>query len=170
MFGSATDDINKMIDMVNDYISKINDAWTTITTGSGSAIIDKAVEVIVNKTLSIADRASHLANPTLFVVDGDKLKRLSTIEAAPTVLENATVELIPSSNSLELIVPFYKKYLSATGVSILAKDGTDINGATFDGTTLHATMNVTASGVTAITYQVADYAGEIRQATYYIKK
>lgn len=170
MFGSATDDINKMVDMVNDYISKINNAWTTITTGSGSAIIDKAVEVIVNKTLSIADRASHLANPTLFVVDGDKLKRLSTIEAAPTVLENATVELIPSSNSLELIVPFYKKYLSATGVSILAKDGTDINGATFDGTTLHATMNVTASGVTAITYQVADYAGEIRQATYYIKK
>lgn len=170
MFGSATDDINKMVDMVNDYISTINNAWTTITTGSGSAIIDKAVEVIVNKTLSIADRASHLANPTLFVVDGDKLKRLSTIEAAPTVLENATVELIPSSNSLELIVPFYKKYLSATGVSILAKDGTDINGATFDGTTLHATMNVTASGVTAITYQVADYAGEIRQATYYIKK
>ena len=170
MFDGAQNQINDMIDMVNNYISKINNAWTTITTGSGSAIIDKAVEVIVNKTLSIADRASHLANPTLFVVDGDKLKRLSTIEAAPTVLENATVELIPSSNSLELIVPFYKKYLSATGVSILAKDGTDINGATFDGTTLHATMNVTASGVTAITYQVADYAGEIRQATYYIKK
>lgn len=170
MFDGAQNQINDMIDMVNNYITNINNAWTTITTGSGSAIIDKAVEVIVNKTLSIADRASHLANPTLFVVDGDKLKRLSTIEAAPTVLENATVELIPSSNSLELIVPFYKKYLSATGVSILAKDGTDINGATFDGTTLHATMNVTASGVTAITYQVADYAGEIRQATYYIKK
>lgn len=169
-FEGAQVQIDDMIAMVQNYISKINNAWTTITTGSGSAIIDKAVEVIVNKTLSIADRASHLANPTLFVVDGDKLKRLSTIEAAPTVLENATVELIPSSNSLELIVPFYKKYLSATGVSILAKDGTDINGATFDGTTLHATMNVTASGVTAITYQVADYAGEIRQATYYIKK
>ena len=170
VFEGAQVQIDDMIAMVQNYISKINNAWTTITTGSGSAIIDKAVEVIVNKTLSIADRASHLANPTLFVVDGDKLKRLSTIEAAPTVLENATVELIPSSNSLELIVPFYKKYLSATGVSILAKDGTDINGATFDGTTLHATMNVTASGVTAITYQVADYAGEIRQATYYIKK
>lgn len=170
MFGSATDDINKMIDMVNDYIAKINDAWANITTGSGSAIIDKAVEVIVNKTLSIAERASHLANPTLFVVDGDKLKRLSTIAAAPTVLENSTVELIPSSNSLELVVPFYKKYLSASGAAIVAEDGTDINGSTFDGTTLHATMNVTESGVIAITYQVADYAGEIRQATYYIKK
>ena len=169
MFGGL-EDINKMIDKVNDFITKINNDWASIANGSGSALIDKAVEVIVNKTLSVAERASHLANPTLFVVDGDKLKRLSTIEAAPTVLDNATVELIPSSNSLELVVPFYKKYLSANGVTIVAEDGSDINGTTFDGTTLHATMSVTASGVTAITYQVADYAGEIRQATYYIKK
>lgn len=170
MFGSATDDINKMVDMVNDYISKVNNAWTTITTGSGSALIDKAVEVLVNKTLSVAERASHLANPTLFVIDGGTLKRLSTIEAAPTVLSNATVELIPSSNSLELIVPFYKKYLSAEGATIVAEDGADINGTTFDGTTMHAEMNVTATGVTAITYQVADYAGVIREVTYYVTK
>ena len=169
MFDGAQNQINEMIDMVNNYISKINNAWTTITTGSGSALIDKAVEVIVNKTLSVAERASHLANPTLFVVDGGKLKRLSTIAAAPTVLENATVELIPSSNSLELVVPFYKKYLKATGATIIAENGDDINGDTFDGTVLRAKMTVPA-GPTAITYEVADYYGTIKQITCYVQK
>lgn len=169
MFDGAQNQINEMIDMVNNYISKINNAWTTITTGSGSALIDKAVEVIVNKTLSVAERASHLANPAIFVVDGDKLKRLSTIPAAPTVLENATVELIPSSNSLELVVPFYKKYLKATGATIIAENGDDINGDTFDGTVLRAKMTVPA-GPTAITYEVADYYGTIKQITCYVQK
>lgn len=171
MFGNAQASIDDMVNMVQNYISKINDAWTTITTGSGSALIDKAVEVIVNKTLSVAERASHLANPTLFVVDGDKLKRLSTIAAAPTVLENATVELIPSSNSLELVVPFYKKYLKATGATIIAEDGngTDINGTIFEGTTLRAKMTV-LSGVTEIEYEVADYYGTMKKITCYVKK
>lgn len=170
-FANAQGQIDDMIEMVQNYISKINNAWTTITTGSGSALIDKAVEVIVNKTLSVAERASHLANPTLFVVDGDKLKRLSTIAAAPTVLDNSSVELIPSSNSLELVVPFYQKYLSTTsaGVTIVDEDGSNIKGVTFDGTTLRATMNV-PSGVHEITYEVADYYGTIKQITCYVKK
>lgn len=172
-FASAQGQINDMIEMVQNYISKINNAWTTITTGSGSAIIDKAVEVIVNKTLSVAERASHLANPTLFVVDGDKLKRLSTIAAAPTVLDNSSVELIPSSNSLELVVPFYKKYLSATNtnslVTIVDENDTNINGRTFEGTTLRAKMDV-PSGVTTIVYEVADYYGKPMQITCYVKK
>ena len=169
MFDGAQNQISEMIDMVNNYISKINNAWTTITTGSGSALIDKAVEVIVNKSLSVAERASHLANPTLFVVDGGKLKRLSTIAAAPTFLEDNTVELIPSSNSLELVVPFYKKYLKATGATIIAENGDDINGDTFDGTVLRAKMTVPA-GPTAITYEVADYYGTIKQITCYVQK
>ena len=169
-FEDAQGQIDEMIGMVQNYISKINNAWTTITTGSGSALIDKAVEVIVNKTLSVAERASHLANPAIFVVDGDKLKRLSTISAAPTVLENATVELIPSSNSLELVVPFYKKYLTTTaGATIIAENGDDINGHTFDGTVLRAKMTVPA-GPTAITYEVADYYGTIKQITCYVQK
>lgn len=168
-FADAQGKINDMIEMVQNYISKINSAWTTITTGSGSALIDKAVEVIVNKSLSVAERASHLANPTLFVVDGDKLKRLSTIAAAPTVLESATVELIPSSNSLELVVPFYQKYLKATGATIISENGENINDNTFDGTVLRANMTVPA-GTTAITYQVADYYGTIKEITCYVQK
>ena len=132
-------------------------------------LIDKAVEVIVNKSLSVAERASHLANPTLFVVDGGKLKRLSTIAAAPTVLESATVELIPSSNSLELVVPFYQKYLKATGATIISENGENINDNTFDGTVLRANMTVPA-GTTAITYQVADYYGTIKEITCYVQK
>lgn len=169
IFDGAQADIDNLVAQVQNYISKINNAWTTITTGSGSALIDKAVEVIVNKTLSVAERASHLANPTLFVVDGGKLKRLSTIAAAPTVLENATVELIPSSNSLELVVPFYKKYLNATGATIISENGENINDNTFDGTVLRANMTVPA-GTTAITYQVADYYGTIKEITCYVKK
>ena len=171
VFKGAEGQINEMIAMVQNYIKKINGAWTTITTGSGSAIINKAVETIVNKTLSVAERATHLANPTLFVVDGDKLKRLSTIEAAPTVLDNANVELIPSSNSLELVVPFYKKHLFAenTDVKFFYENYTEING-TFEGTTLRAKMTVPSGVTTKIVYEVVDYYGKRDHFICYVKK
>ena len=134
-------------------------------------MIDKAIEVLVNKTLPIAQRATHLVNPTLFVVDGDNIKRLSTIEAAPTVIENAEVDLFITSYSLELAVPFYQKYISAKDVKIVAEEGgADLNGKVFPGTTMRAQMSVTAAGTKKITYQVADYNGEIRQVEYYVTK
>ena len=172
LFNTPEAEINKLIDQVNGYVSKINNAWTKVTTpGAGSELIDKAIEVLVNKTLPIAQRATHLVNPTLFVVDGDNIKRLSTIEAAPTVIENAEVDLFITSYSLELAVPFYQKYISAKDVKIVAEEvGADLNGKVFPGTTMRAQMSVTAAGTKKITYQVADYNGEIRQVEYYVTK
>lgn len=172
LFGGAQTSIDNLVDQVNSYIAKINNAWTKVTTpGAGSELIDKAIEVLVNKTLPIAQRATHLVNPTLFVVDGDNIKRLSTIEAAPTVIENAEVDLFITSYSLELAVPFYQKYISAKDVKIEAEEGrADLNGKVFPGTTMRAKMSVTASGVKEITYQVADYNGDIRQVKYYVTK
>lgn len=172
LFNTPETEINKLIDQVNGYVSKINNAWTKVTTpGAGSELIDKAIEVLVNKTLPIAQRATHLVNPTLFVVDGDNIKRLSTIEAAPTVIENAEVDLFITSYSLELAVPFYQKYISAKDVKIVAEEGgDDLNGKVFPGTTMRAQMSVTAAGTKKITYQVADYNGEIRQVEYYVTK
>lgn len=172
LFGGAQTSIDNLVNQVNSYIAKVNNAWTKVTTpGAGSELIDKAIEVLVNKTLPIAQRATHLVNPTLFVVDGDNIKRLSTIEAAPTVIENAEVDLFITSYSLELAVPFYQKYISAKDVKIVAEEGgADLNGKVFPGTTMRAQMSVTAAGTKKITYQVADYNGEIRQVEYYVTK
>ena len=148
MFDAAAGDIDKLIVEVQNYITKVNNAWTEITTGSSSAIVDKALESLVNKTISLVERLSKAANPAVYVVDGNKVKRLSTIEADPTILESAEVELLPTSNTLELIVPFYKKYIKADGASIVL-NGADVNGVVFDGTVMKVNMNVSSSKVEA---------------------
>ena len=168
MFDAAAGDIDKLIVEVQNYITKINNAWTEITTGSSSAIVDKALESLVNKTISLVERLSKAANPAVFVVDGNKVKRLSTIEADPTILESAEVELLPTSNTLELIVPFYKKYIKADGASIVL-NGADVNGEVFDGTVMKVNMNVSSSKVVKLVYEVVDYAGKPAQCEYYVK-
>lgn len=168
MFDAAAGDINKLIVEVQNYITKVNNAWTEITTGSSSAIVDKALESLVNKTISVVERLSKAANPAVYVVDGNKVKRLSTIEAAPTILESAEVELLPTSNTLELIVPFYKKYIKADGASIVL-NGADVNGEVFDGTVMKVNMNVSSSKVVKLVYEVVDYAGKPAQREYYVK-
>ncbi len=168
MFDAAAGDIDKLIVEVQNYITKVNNAWTEITTGSSSAIVDKALESLVNKTISLVERLSKAANPAVFVVDGNKVKRLSTIEADPTILESAEVELLPTSNTLELIVPFYKKYIKADGASIVL-DGADVNGEVFDGTVMKVNMNVASSKVVKLVYEVVDYAGKPAQREYYVK-
>lgn len=168
MFDAAAGDIDKLIVEVQNYITKVNNAWTEITTGSSSAIVDKALESLVNKTISLVERLSKAANPAVFVVDGNKVKRLSTIEADPTILESAEVELLPTSNTLELIVPFYKKYIKADGASIVV-NGADVNGEVFDGTVMKVNMNVSSSKVVKLVYEVVDYAGKPAQCEYYVK-
>lgn len=168
MFDAAASDIDKLIVEVQNYITKVNNAWTEITTGSSSAIVDKALESLVNKTISLAERLSKAANPAVYVVDGNKVKRLSTIEADPTILESAEVELLPTSNTLELIVPFYKKYIKADGASIVL-NGADVNGEVFDGTVMKVNMNVSSSKVVKLVYEVVDYAGKPAQREYYVK-
>ena len=168
MFDAAAGDIDKLIVEVQNYITKVNNAWTEITTGSSAAIVDKALESLVNKTISLVERLSKAANPAVFVVDGNKVKRLSTIEADPTILESAEVELLPTSNTLELIVPFYKKYIKADGASIVV-NGADVNGEVFDGTVMKVNMNVSSSKVVKLVYEVVDYAGKPAQREYYVK-
>ena len=168
MFDAASGDMDKLIGEVQNYITKVNNAWTEITTGSSAAIVDKALESLVNKTISLVERLSKAANPAVFVVDGNKVKRLSTIEADPTILESAEVELLPTSNTLELIVPFYKKYIKADGASIVL-NGADVNGEVFDGTVMKVNMNVSSSKVVKLVYEVVDYAGKPAQREYYVK-
>ena len=168
MFDAASGDMDKLIGEVQNYITKVNNAWTEITTGSSSAIVDKALESLVNKTISLVERLSKAANPAVYVVDGNKVKRLSTIEADPTILESAEVELLPTSNTLELIVPFYKKYIKADGASIVL-NGADVNGEVFDGTVMKVNMNVSSSKVVKLVYEVVDYAGKPAQCEYYVK-
>ena len=168
MFDAASGDMDKLIGEVQNYITKVNNAWTEITTGSSAAIVDKALESLVNKTISLVERLSKAANPAVYVVDGNKVKRLSTIEADPTILESAEVELLPTSNTLELIVPFYKKYIKADGASIVL-NGADVNGEVFDGTVMKVNMNVSSSKVVKLVYEVVDYAGKPAQCEYYVK-
>ena len=167
MFDSTSEDIEKLLASVQKFITQINNSWSNIT-DSSSAVVDKAVEQLMNRITPALNRLAVAANPAVFVVDGNKLKRLSTIAADPTILDSNEVEILPTSNTLELAVPFYKKYIKAEGASIIV-DGADVNGKVFDGTVLRAAMNVTSSDVVKLTYEVVDYSGKPSAREYYVK-
>lgn len=130
--------------------------------------VTSAVEKILNKILPAINRLPNIANPAMFVEDGETLRLLSTDKNNPTVLDNANVKLIPSSYSLELIVPFYKKWINVTG-SYLTVNGSGINSKVIDGDVMEADLSIATDKMIAIEYCVLDFAGNQKSNTYYVK-
>ena len=98
----------------------------------------------------------------LGVADGDAF-RLSEVEAAPTVVkangENAIV-LAPTSYTLELLAPAYKKSIKV--------NGTELNNETLDGATKTVVANL-KSGLNEIEYSTMDFYGKVRNKKYYVE-
>lgn len=131
--------------------------------------VPSAVEKILNKVMPYTDRLANIGNPALFAEDGETLRLLSTDPKHPTVLDNSKIKLIPSSYSLELVVPFYKKLVSSDAATIKV-NGADANGKVVDGSTMEADVIITSSETAAIKYRVLDYAGnKSKTITYYVK-
>ena len=157
-------DVNDLIDQVNNYLAKINNAFNKLDN-----TFTNVVETIFNKVSSLAERAAKSVKPVLYVKDGKTVKALSKLESQPTILDNDVVNIYPTSYSLELLVPFYKKWVQTTGAVIEDMYGNNINSVVIDGTTMDAKMTVASNGVVAISYAVVDYAGNAEQETYYVK-
>lgn len=159
--------VKAMTDFVEDgtFETKVNNAVAKLESGQ----ISHAVEKIINKVMpSVKGRISKIANPALFVNDGGNIRLLSADPANPTVLDNATVDLLASSFSLEIVVPFYKKFIKSEGAEITANEQ-NINGVVVDGSVMDATLKVTGAGVVAINYEVCDFAGNPAKRTCYVK-
>lgn len=160
---NAVKTMDNFVDDLN-IDDKIKDAFAKLDEPK----INKAVDKILNKVMPYVDRLPKLANPAMFVKDGEYLRLLSKDPANPTIIDNSNVTLIPSSYSLELVVPYYKKCIMTSDAEITV-DGANIAGTVVDGCVMEAAMNVTTSGVAEITYEVVDYAGKPAARTYYVK-
>ncbi|MCF0179509.1 MAG: hypothetical protein HUJ97_04600 [Bacteroidales bacterium] len=177
--GALNDKIEKLeLDKkFQNFVEKIEDA--EIEGRPNLNKIKNVVEKLLYKAMPLVDVASrlgHAANPAIYVLDGCNLRVLSTDPKNPTVLENAEVDFYPTSYSLELLVPFYKKNIKVTSPGAVIKIGEDgvtvpDGGLNFDGSTSVGTMNVVASGssVAEIKYQVLDYSLNKETRTYYVK-
>ena len=109
------------------------------------------------------DNANQYLQPIMLAVaDGDAF-RLSEVASAPSVVkangENAII-LAPTSYTLELLAPAYKKSVKVNDTEL---NGEDLDGAT---KTIAATLK---AGKNTIEYSVMDFYGNVVDKKYYIE-
>ena len=164
-------DANKIINDLNAQLSSVEGQVNT-TLGSVKDALNKAgkyynkvapkLNKVISKVNYILDNANQLLQPIMLgVADGDAF-RLSEVEAAPSVVkangENAIV-LAPTSYTLELLAPAYKKSVKV--------NGTELNNANLDGATKTVVANL-KSGLNTIEYSTMDFYGNVVNKNYYI--
>ena len=166
-----TGDVNAIVGQINTQLkSIIGNVNTTLGSVSGAiAKVEKyynKVRPTLNKVISkvnyILDNANQLLQPIMLGVADGEAFRLSEVKAAPTILkangENAVV-LAPTSYTLELLAPAYKKSI---------KVNTKELNATLDGATKTVVASL-KSGLNTIEYEVMDFYGNKVAKKYYIE-
>ncbi len=165
-------DVDDVIRDINSQLSKVESNVNT-TLNSVKGALDKAgkyynkvapkLNKVISKVNYVLDNANQLLQPIMLgVADGDAF-RLSEVEAAPTVVkangENAIV-LAPTSYTLELLAPAYKKSIKV--------NGTELNNATLDGATKTVVATLKA-GKNTIEYSTMDFYGNVVTKKYYVE-
>ena len=164
-------DATNIINELNAQLSSVEGQVNT-TLGSVKDALNKAgkyynkvapkLNKVISKVNYILDNANQLLQPIMLgVADGDAF-RLSEVKDAPTVGkaygENAIV-LAPTSYTLELLAPAYKKSIKV--------NGTQLNDANLDGATKTVVANL-KSGLNTIEYSTMDFYGNVVNKNYYI--
>ena len=165
-------DANKIINDLNAQLSSVEGQVNT-TLGSVKDALNKAgkyynkvapkLNKVISKVNYVLDNANQLLQPIMLGVADGEAYRLSEVEAAPTVVkangENAIV-LAPTSYTLELLAPAYKKSIKV--------NGTELNTAELDGNTKTVVASL-KSGKNEIVYEAVDFYGEKVSKKYYIE-
>ena len=165
-------DANKIINDLNAQLSSVEGQVNT-TLGSVKDALNKAgkyynkvapkLNKVISKVNYVLDNANQLLQPIMLGVADGEAFRLSEVEAAPTVVkangENAIV-LAPTSYTLELLAPAYKKSIKV--------NGTELNTAELDGNTKTVVASL-KSGKNEIVYEAVDFYGEKVSKKYYIE-
>ena len=165
-------DVSTVVSQINTQLNSIIGSVNT-TLGSVRGALDKAgkyynkvapkLNKVISKVNYVLDNANQLLQPIMLGVADGEAFRLSEVEAAPTVVkangENAIV-LAPTSYTLELLAPAYKKSIKV--------NGTELNTAELDGNTKTVVASL-KSGKNEIVYEAVDFYGEKVSKKYYIE-
>ena len=173
-------DVNDMIDKINSYEAKIDNQIDTYMDRVKS-YIDK----INSKICGFVNNFNDRLQPTMIASDGSGSKMLSEAKNYPTVL-GSTINFIPTTWNIELLVPVAKKHVAVTNVfngtkSAQGGDATckseldRVNGLptineVLNGDLRRCVVNGMKSGyVYEIAYSALDFHGKISTRKYYIK-
>ena len=141
--------------------------------------LDGYVTKIYNRLNSIFSKAPNLAlQPCIIAIANDKAKMLSQTFSKPTKISGNTVDLVPTSYSLELLAPAYKKFVAVTnvwkadGTEAPAADGKAANGENML-KVIDSEKTCTLNGQAGYTYQISysavDYHGKIVTRKFYVQ-
>ena len=152
--------LNSIIGNVNSTLSSVNGALEKVEKYYNK--VAPKLNKVISKVNYILDNANQLLQPIMLGVADGEAFRLSEVEAAPSIVkangENAVV-LAPTSYTLELLAPAYKKSI---------KVNTNELNATLDGATKTVVASL-KSGLNTIEYEVMDFYGNKVAKKYYIE-
>lgn len=183
-YGASSDLAKTITDLLNDVASlgnidtKINDAITDAKNDLKTQLqgyITKAY----NKLNSIFSKTPNKAlQPVLIGKSGDKIGLLSKSKKNPTKVNGSSLTLIPTSYTLELVAPAYKKYIvvsdvfKADGSLAEASIGKAANGENMNkiiDSEKTCTINGQSGYIYEISYNAVDYHGKIVNKRFYVQ-
>ena len=151
---SVEGQVNSTLGSVKDALNKAGKYYNKVA---------PKLNKVISKVNYVLDNANQLLQPIMLGVADGEAFRLSEVEAAPTIVkangENAVV-LAPTSYTLELLAPAYKKSIKV--------NGTELNTAELDGNTKTVVASL-KSGKNKIEYSVMDFYGNVVDKKYYIE-
>ena len=182
-FGASSDLAKTITDLLNDVAKldglqdQINDAIIN-TKNDIKTELGKFVSRIYNKLNSIFSKAPNAAlQPILVAKTGDKMKLLSRTKSNPTKV-SGSLTLYPTSYSLELLAPAYKKFVAVTdvwnadGTPAAASVGKAANGENMlkvIDSEKSCTLNGQSGYIYQISYSAVDYHGKVTTKRFYVK-
>lgn len=168
-----------LADLLNDVIA-IGDLSTTISDAltDVKSELNKLISRAYNKLNSFFSKAPNAAlQPILIAKTGDNARLLSRSKYNPTKA-SGSLTLYPTSYSLELLAPAYKKFVAVTdvwnadGTEAAASVGQAANGENmkevFDGMKT-CTLNGQAGYIYEISYSAVDYHGKVTTKKFYVQ-
>lgn len=193
-----SDKVNKIIDMVNSYLDKLEDL--TKLTDKIAEIGSKVDDVnnnLKNKIINFLDKAegklltavnsiNKAVQPVMLVKTAGSFQKLSQTVYSPTVMTAANVQFIPTSYTAELVAPAFKKLVGVTNVYSMNRSKSAQNG---DASCLSALKEANAKAGVAeilngdtqivnfsakkgyiyeVTYTSVDFSGFVVAKKYYV--
>ena len=177
---SAQNDLTKMLNEIqklNNINNQISASISDLKNDVKSEL-SKLISRAYNKLNSIFSSAPNRAlQPVLVAKTGDKVRLLSRSLITPTKV-SGSLTLYPTSYSLELLAPAYKKFVAVTdvwnadGTSAAASVGQAANGENMlkvIDSEKTCTMNGQAGYIYEISYSAIDYHGKVTTKKFYVQ-
>ena len=182
----SIDDINgQLLDLLNELSSlsdindQINDAIDDAKEDIKAQLADYVTR-IYNKLNDIFSKTPNKAlQPILIAKDGSKVQTLARSRKQATKVKSTTLTLIPTSYTMELFAPAYKKYIVVSNVWDKsghwadASIGRAANGKNMGVIIDNATQTVKMNGKKGYTYEISynavDYQGKIVNKKFYVR-